>query len=102
MAEMVQAPQPPVPLAGGIHQRQVARLAAGLQRDTFLGEVEFLQRDRDSFGKADADEAPRRHRVAVADQPHRIHRRDHLAAMAGAQRRQERMVLFVLHGAVPV
>lgn len=92
MAEMVEAPVPPIPLPRGVNQRQIPRPP---HRLGFPGEEQLLQRNCDALRKADSDEAPGRHGVAVANQTDRIARRDDLAAMSGPQRREKRMALFL-------
>jgi len=97
MAQMVKAAMLSIALSRGIDEGEVARPAAGLRRRRRSREKQLLQRDGDALGKAYADETTRRHGVAVADQAHGIHRRDHLAAVPGAQGYEKRMRLFLLH-----
>ncbi len=81
VAEVVQTLVLAVALTRGIDECEVARAAEA--RRTFLvaREKPLLQRNRDFLGEADADEAAGGDRVAVTDQPHRIRRRDDLAAL---------------------
>jgi hypothetical protein len=85
VAAVVQALVLAVALAGGVDQRQVRRLAAGLLAGLDTRKVQRFERDRDFFGKADADEAAGRDGVTVADQAHRLLRGDDLAALGGLQ-----------------
>ena len=64
VAKVVQPARLAVALAGGVDQRQVARV---LRRDEAL-----FQRHRHAFGKADADKAAGGHGVAVVNQLHRL------------------------------
>ena len=91
MPEMVQAAQLAVTLAGRIHQRQVARLAAGRGMAIIARQVQLLERDCNRLGEADADEAAGGDRVAVADQAHRVGGADDLAVVRGAQLGQKRV-----------
>ncbi|MET4823486.1 hypothetical protein ABH972_001075 [Bradyrhizobium ottawaense] len=81
MREMVEAAILAVALARRIDQRQIARLALRIGGIALVGEIELLQRDRDLLGKADADEAAGRDRVAVTDQHDRFGRGDDLALL---------------------
>ena len=92
VGEMVEALVLAVALPGGVDERQVRAGAP-------LGEEALLERDRDLLGEADADEAAGRHRVAVADQAHRLRGGDDLALLRRARRYgQRRMLLAVRSG----
>ena len=78
MGEMIEPALLAVALAGGIDEAELARLA-----DAVFGALEKprLQRDGDRLGKADADEAAGRDRVAGADEARRLARGSDLAAL---------------------
>jgi hypothetical protein len=61
-----------VALPGGIDQGQVARRADALRVGLAAFDEALFQRHRDVLGKTDADEAAGRHRVAIANQAHRV------------------------------
>ena len=75
--EVVEAARFSVALAGGVEQGEVLG-PAGIAR-----KVQGLERDRDLFGEADADEAAGRDRVAAADQADRLGGADDLAFVHG-------------------
>ena len=58
------------------------------------GEEALLDRDGDVLGEADADEAGGGQRVAVADQRHRLARRDDLAVLERVQRLQQALAIL--------
>ena len=89
MAEVIQPALAAITLAGRIDQRQVARLAERLQRLFLVGEVQLLQRDGDLLGKADADKAAGRNRVAVADEAYRFRGGNDLATLRRAHCSQQ-------------
>ena len=66
---MVEPARLAVALTGGIDEGEVPGLADIREQLILAGKVEFLERDRDLLGEADADEAAGRDRVAAADQP---------------------------------
>jgi hypothetical protein len=83
VAQVVQAARLAVALAARVQQREAGGLVRG---GNVLVEVQRLQRDRHAFRKADADKAAGGHRVARADQAHRVGGGDDLAAPAVDQR----------------
>lgn len=95
--EVIEAPLVAVALTGRVNEGQVLGLAAGEQIGAG-GQKQILQRHRDSLGKANADEAAGRDRVALPDQANRFRGGDDLALFAGAQRGQKRARSLIVHG----
>ena len=89
MGEMVEALVLAVALARRVDERQISRLALRIRRLALALEKARLERERDLLGEADADEAAGRHRIPVADQPHRVGGGDDLAGVGATQRFEE-------------
>src|SRR5262249_45594108 len=98
MGEMVEAAILAVALSGSVDQRQIARLALRVGRLALAREIELLERECDLLGKADADKAAGRDRVAIANEEHGFRRGNDLALFSGAQIGQSRVLT---HGAPP-
>ena len=78
MREVVEAARLPVALPCCIDQGQIPRRACS--RQLVVGrQVERLERNGNLFGESDADEAARRNRIAVVDEPNGLVRRHDLA-----------------------
>ena len=84
--QVIEAAFRAIPLAGGIDERQVARVADAGRRLLRRLDEALLERDRDVLGKPDAHEAGRGDRVAVANQCDRLAGSDDLAVLERAQR----------------
>src|SRR5438552_18628158 len=97
MAEMVEPAFLAVALTGRVDEREVARLADRLEMLLLGREVELFERDRDLLGKADADEARGRDRIAVADEANGLFGIDDLAPLRSLQQRQDRLSYLVGH-----
>src|SRR5438045_9699713 len=92
MREMVEAAILAVALPRGIDQSQVARLVLGVGRVAFAGKILLLQRQRDFFRKADADETSCGDSISIPNEAHGFGCRDDLALFRVAQIRQGRML----------
>jgi hypothetical protein len=86
VAQVVETALLAVALPGGIDQGQVARRADALGIRLAAFDEALFQRDRDVLGKTDADEAAGRHRVAIANQAHRVAGGNDLAGIGTGQR----------------
>src|SRR6185312_3847798 len=78
MTEMVQAFALAVALPRRIDEGQVARLRGRRSVRLIRPQIEFLDRDREAFGKSDANETARRDRVAFSNETDRLGRGDDL------------------------
>ena len=84
VSEVVEPALLAVALAGGIHQRQVARMADTVSVAFLTFHEALLQRDGDVLRKSDADEARGGNGVAVANQLDRLAGAHHFAGVAAA------------------
>ena len=72
VSEVVEPPFASIALPSRIHERESAGPALGLLALLLLLEKVLLERNRDPLGKSDADKSPRRHRVPIVNEPHRL------------------------------
>ena len=87
MGEVVEAALLAVALACRVDKAQAAWFADTVGAAGRAFQKARLERDGNSLGKADADEAAGRHRVARADEARRLTRRLDLSASGGSARR---------------
>ena len=94
VSEVIEAAFAAVSLPRGIDEREVARAPLRLLARRLLREEVFLDRHGDTFGKADAYEPAGRDGVAIANQTHRLLRRDDFVASLRQLAAQDGMPLI--------
>src|SRR6516162_3158820 len=92
VGEMIESTFVAVPLAGGIDEREIARMTDGRSFDVARGEKTLLDRDRDLLGEADPNETASRQRIAITDELHRVGRGNDLSLLVALEKRQGWMV----------
>jgi hypothetical protein len=85
MAKVVEAALFAIALAGGVDQREIARLAVRLGVLFALRKIERFQRNRNFFGEADTYEPSGGDRVTVANETDRLLGSDNLSALRSPQ-----------------